>query len=224
MPTSPRLLTPFFLALVVLPALAAAGESATTCHCFTNRTFDPSRPSAADPYVLATARSSVLSAAFSVPKATLVQEVMSGADPDDLWVAFWAGARTGRDAAELVAAKGKAGSWKGALGGASAGKLPPDFRAALARGADARELAAFAVDDVLATRLGARPADLSALRRAGATSPETILSVLLAPRLRVTPEQVLARFRSGKVSWGMLLDEAGLKPKEIDPAVRQAMR
>ncbi len=209
---------------LLAPPVARAGESATACHCFTNRTFDPAKPAAADPYILATARSSVLSAAFAVPKATLVQDVMSGSDPDDLWVAFWAGARTGRDAAGLLAAKGRTGSWKGALEGSSSSRLPAAFRSALDRGAPARELAPCAVDDVLATRLAARPADLAALRAAGATSPEVILATLLAPRLRVSPGEVLARFRSGKVTWGMLLDEAGLKPKEIDPAVRKAIR
>lgn len=221
-PLAPAILAALFALLA--PAGPRAGESATSCHCFTNRTFDPARPAAADPYILATARSSVLSAAFAVPKATLVQDVMSGSDPDDLWVAFWAGARTGRDAAGLLAAKGRTGSWKGVLDGSSAARLPAGFRSALDRSAAARELAPFAVDDVLTTRLAARPADLASLRAVGATSPEVILATLLAPRLRVPPGEVLARFRSGTVSWGMLLDEAGLKPKEIDPAVRKAIR
>jgi hypothetical protein len=51
-----------------------------------------------------------------------------------------------------------------------------------------------------------------------------ILSTLLSPRLRVPPTAVLARFQSGRVSWGMLLDEAGMKPKEIDAVVRRSMR
>ena len=51
-----------------------------------------------------------------------------------------------------------------------------------------------------------------------------ILAALLAPRLRITPVEVLARFRSGKVSWGILLDEAGMKPRDIDAVVRKGMR
>ena len=147
-----------------LPQASARAAPATACHCFTSRTFDPQQPAAADPYILATARSSVLSAAFSVPKA------------------------------------------------------------ALARGGSIGELAGVAVDDVLATHLAADPSVLAALRKAGSSSPEAILSTLLSPRLRVPPTAVLARFQSGKVSWGMLLEEAGVKPKEIDGVVRNAMR
>ncbi len=80
------------------------------------------------------------------------------------------------------------------------------------------------MDDVLAARFAVPVADLAALRKEGATSPEVILSSLLSPRLRVRPAEVLARFRSGKVSWGVLLEQAGLKPKEIDPLVRRSMR
>src|SRR5512137_1204551 len=114
------------LALALLPAHAAA-VSAPACHCFKDRTFDPIRPAAADPYILATTRSSLLSAAFGVPKADLVEAVMTGTDPDDLWVAHWAGARTGTGAGDLLAARQRAGSWQGALAGARAARLGPAF-------------------------------------------------------------------------------------------------
>lgn len=209
--------------LLVAPA-TARGAPATACHCFTNRTFDPKQPSAADPYVLATARSSLLSAAFAVPKADLVQAVMSGTNPDDLWVAYWAGARLSLGPGDLLAARDRAGSWQGALGPPGSRGLPAGFERIRARGGTSAELAGVTVDDVLASRLAARPSDLASLRREGATSPEVILATLLAPRLRITPAEVLARFRSGKVSWGMLLDEAGMKPKDIDAVVRKGMR
>ena len=79
------------------------------------------------------------------------------------------------------------------------------------------------MDDVLAARFAVPVADLAALRKERATSPEVILS-RCSPRLRVRSAEVLARFRAGKVSWGMLLEQAGLKPKEIDALVRRSMR
>ena len=212
-------------ALLAAPTLAWAGpESTAACHCFTNRTFDPAQPAAADPYVLATTRSSLLSAAYGVGKAGLVQEVMTGTDPEDLWVAYWAGARTGKGAQALLAEKARLGSWKAAFGKAGAPGTGPAFQQALSRGGDASRLAAIAVDDVLATRMAVEPATLAALRQARATNAEVVLATLLAPRLRVPATELLERFRSGKATWGMLLDEAGLKPKQIDGAIRQGMR
>jgi hypothetical protein len=214
-----------FAAAVSSPASSrAAVESSVACHCFTNRTFDPASPAAADPYILATTRSSLLSAAYATGKGTLVQEVMSGTDPDDLWVAYWAGARTGLGPEALLARKRSLGRWKPVFDELGTAKVAGPFQKAVARDAAASELAAVAVDDVLEKRLGADRAEVAALRKAGATNAEAVLATLLAPRLRVASTEVLARFRAGQVTWGMLLDQAGVKPKEIDPLVRASIR
>src|SRR5512145_3059565 len=104
------------LALLALPGSALAAPT-VNCHCFRNRSFDPADPPAADPYILANARSSLLSAAFGVPKATLVRAVMTGTPPEDLWIAHWSAARTGREAAWLLGAIAETGSWRAALAG-----------------------------------------------------------------------------------------------------------
>src|SRR6266568_2914768 len=128
--------------LAALPLAVSAAPAGAACHCFTDRTSDPTRPSAADPYILATTRSSLLSAAFGVPKAELVRAVMSGTAAEDLWVAHWAGARLGRLAGTLLEAKAGSGSWKAALAGAGADKLGQGFAKQLGRGASGTELAA----------------------------------------------------------------------------------
>ncbi|HET9553331.1 MAG TPA: hypothetical protein VFP50_10215, partial [Anaeromyxobacteraceae bacterium] len=149
-----RRLLPLLAAALLAPA-AARAEGTGGCHCFQDRTFDPARPAAADPYVLATTRSSLLSAAYGIQKASLVRAVMTGSAPEDLWIAEWVGAKAGRPAAQLLAAREERGSWPAALQGATG--LGAPFEAALAAGGDARSLAALAVDDVLVHRLGADP-------------------------------------------------------------------
>jgi hypothetical protein len=207
---------------LALVAPAASAAPTVTCHCFRNRSFDPADPPAADPYILAATRSSLLSAAFGVPKAGLVRAVMAGTPPEDLWVAHWSAAKTGRAADGLLEALMLTGSWRAALGGLRG--LPPEFEAQLARGAPRANLAAFAIDDVLAARLGAEPGAVRALREVGATSEQVIAASFLAPRLKVRGVDLLARFRDGKATWGTLLREAGLAPEELDAAVRQSVR
>lgn len=214
----PRLLAAL---LALAPASLAVAAPTVTCHCFRNRSFDPADPPAADPYILANARSSLLSATFGVSKASLVRAVMGGTAPEDLWIAHWTAARTGRDADALLAAASEAGSWRAALAGANG--LPPPFEAALARGARPEELAALAVDDVLAARLGADAAALGALRAAGARSEQVVVSIFLAERLKVPAAAVYARFRDGGATWGTLLHEAGLAPEGIEGAMRAAV-
>ena len=56
------------LALVLAP-LPAAAIPAITCHCFTERAYDPALPFVADPYFLATTQNSFFAAAFAVENA-----------------------------------------------------------------------------------------------------------------------------------------------------------
>jgi hypothetical protein len=209
------------LALAALPAAAAAAPT-VTCHCFRERSYDPARPTAADDYILATTRSSLLSASLSVPKGDLVRAVMTGASPDDLWIAHWSAARTGRTAAWLLGSLSETGSWRASLAGTEG--LPPTFLEALGRNEPPSGLAALAVDDVLATRLGAGADALRSLRKAGASSAEVALAIFLAKRLATPAPELLARQRSGRAPWGALLHDAGLEPEGIDAAIRAAVR
>jgi hypothetical protein len=213
---------PLLAALALLAPGGARAAPTVSCHCFRNRSFDPADPPAADPYILAATRSSLLSAAFGVAKAGLVRAVMSGTAPEDLWIAHWSAARTGRPAAWLLDARAETSSWRAALAGTAG--LPAPFAAALARGAPAGELAAFAVDDVLASRLRADPSAVRALREAGATTEQVIVASFLAPRLKAPPSEVLARFRGGKATWGTLLHDAGLAPEQLEEAIRKSVR
>jgi hypothetical protein len=219
-PILAALLCALLAACAPAPALAAP---AVTCHCYRDRAFDPARPAAADPYLLATARSSLLSAAFGTPKRQLVEAVMTGSDPDELWVASWAGARTGRAAEALLAARRAEGSWKAALAGGE-GELGAAFAARLGAGASAAELATLAADDVLAARFGLEVPALRALRDGGATTSELVLAAVLAPSLGQAAPWLLAAVRSGHRSWGQLLDGAGLTPQDLDRLVRARVR
>lgn len=209
------------LALAATPAGALA-EPAGACHCYRDRTFDPARPAAADPYILATTRSSLLSAAFGLDKRSLVSAVMTGTPAEDLWVAHWAGARTGRPAAALLSLRQDRGSWAAALRGLPG--LDGPAATALAGGADAGALAALAADEVLVARLRTAPAALEALRAAGASPEERILASALAHHLGAPTAPLVVQVRSGRTTWGQVLADAGLAPKAMDSLVRRLVR
>ena len=192
------------------------------CHCFRDRTYEAERPSAADPYILATARSTLLSAALGPPKASLVQAVMTGTAPEDLWVAHWVAARSDLSADSLLDARRAKGSWHAALAGAKA--LPAAFARALDGGASDADLAALAIDDVLVTRVRAPAGALLALRAAGASSSEVIVATVLAPRLAIPAPAVLARVRDGGATWGSLLEAAAIAPRDLDDVIRALVR
>lgn len=196
--------------------------STAGCHCFQDRTFEPGRPGAADPYILATTRSSLLSAAFGVPKAELVRAVMTGTAPEDLWIAHWAADRAKRPATALLDARKAKGTWRGALAGAGALGAPVD--AAVARDATAAELAALAVDDVLVSRAKADPASLRAIRSAGASTEETVVATVLSARLGAPVLPLVHQVKAGRATWGSVLSDAGIEPGQLDGLVRGMLR
>jgi hypothetical protein len=210
------------LVLAFAPMAAPSAAPAVTCHCFKDRSFDPAAPASADAYILATSSNSLLSAAFGVPKAGLVRSLMTGTQPADLWIAHWAARKIGRDADWLLDALAETGSWRAALAG-SAG-LPAGFERELAHRSTPSALAALAVDDVLTARLGADPGVLRELRRAGGSSEELVVAVFLAQRLKGDPRELISRVRSGRATWGSLVNDAGMSPQGIDLSMRASLR
>ncbi|MDD2851074.1 MAG: hypothetical protein PHY09_04135 [Desulfuromonadaceae bacterium] len=106
-----------YLALILalfspLPLLAAP---AITCHCFTERTFDPAHPVAADPYFITSAQNSFFSALFATDIHTIVMKKQGGTFSDDLWIAYWIAAKDGvlTPGATLKAKQGK--TWQAAV-------------------------------------------------------------------------------------------------------------
>lgn len=208
------------IVLAVAPALARA-DSAVSCHCYRDRKFELSRPAAADPYILATTRSSLLSAAYAVPKADLVKKAMTGTSADDLWVAHWGAARTGRSSGTMLLDREQQGSWAAVFKGLRAGK---DVEAALAAPEPGAALARLAVDDVLVARLGADAATVGAFRAEGASSEETVLAAVLARHLGAPTLPLLRHVRAGGTTWGQLLHDSGLAPDRLDGLVRSLVR
>ena len=81
-------LLPAGLAVLALTAVAgpAAANPAINCHCFQDRSYDPRRPAALDPYLLATTQNSLLAVVFEVPKRQLVRSKMGGTPNDRIWI------------------------------------------------------------------------------------------------------------------------------------------
>lgn len=219
----PTRLLALALLVAAIPFEAAAVVS---CHCFRDRSFDPARPAAADPYVLATAQNSVLAAVFGLEKKAVVQAKMTGTANEDLWLAHFAAARTGLRPTELLDSRSRAGTWGEALGalGVAPERLGSAFPDLLGRnGADAL-LASAVVDAIAAERLAADPGVVGALRAAGASDAETVAAVVLF-RLTGTPAAGnLEAVRRGAATWGGLFHAAGVEPPAIGDAAARLLR
>lgn len=211
---------PAVLLLLFLPVSGWAA-SAVSCHCFRDRSFDPGRPAAADPYVLATAQNSLLAAAFGLDKGAVVKAKMTGTSGEDLWIAHWVAAKAGLRAADLLDARSRAAGWAEALAslGLPAERLGPRAAGLLRGAAPDPALARAAEEEALHTRLGIDEASLDALAKAGAGPAEAAAAALLARRSGRPPAEVYREVAGGRASWGSLFHRAGIEPSAIEEEV-----
>jgi hypothetical protein len=203
------------LALLLLPlAGAATANSIISCHCFQERAYDPARPQAADPYLLATVQNTFMAAVFDLAKRDLVQAKMGGTSGDRLWVAHYLARGHGVAASTLLAARQRSSSWRGALQAMNLGmpKAGERFAGLLQDDGGEALLAAAAADDILQQRLGIAGSTLERLRFRGAGTAEVIFCAVLAGKSGRSPLDLHEDFTSGRSTWGQMFDALGLQP------------
>lgn len=206
------------LLLIPMPALAIP---AITCHCFTDRSYDPARPALADPYFLATTQNSFFAAVFGIEKKAIVIKKQKGISADDLWLAYWLAARSGADPENLLQEHKNKGSWRMVATGLAipAKSLGNRVAEALKTDVGDERLASTVVDDLLLRFRFHGETELAVLRKAGAGNQELVLAGLLSARTRQPATQLYREVKSSGISWGALLHRAKIAPSEIESEV-----
>lgn len=202
-----------FFALLLLPVSLYAAP-AITCHCFTDRSYDASRPKLADPYFLATTQNSFFAVLFSVDRNTIVMKKQTGVSADDLWIAYWVASESGKKPEVLLSRRAKSETWKEVieplrLPVQSTGKA---FAAEVAGRSSSDSLAGIIVDGVLIRHRMIAPSDLKILRAEWATNQELILAALVSSKSGRSAVQVYRDVKKGVKSWGGLLQAVRVQP------------
>jgi len=207
----------FLLVAVLALPLPARAIPAITCHCFTDRSYDPARPALADPYFLATVQNSFFAAVFNADKKSLVLKKQQGTSADDLWVAYRLASVAGRSPDALLQARLNSDSWQAVSAPfrLTAQALGKRFAAALTARASTARLAEAVVDDLLLHYRLLGEGELLSLRQAGATSQELIIATVIAAKARQPARQIYHEVKSGSRSWGAQLQGARIDPKEL---------
>ena len=186
--TDTRNITITTVALVAIALFLAAfpAPSWGGCHCFKDRSFDPLRPTSADPYVLATARNSLVAAASGMTKGKVVKMRMTGATETEVWLSMYLESARGKEDAASTA-----------------------FTAAEKAG-DREAMAAALANRVLARTYRVDEQVLSGLRAAGANTAEVTLSLLVSDRTGKIPGDIFVEVRDGKTTWGKIVSSLGI--------------
>lgn len=211
------------LALVVLllSPLSVDAMPAITCHCFTDRSYDPAHPTLADPYFLASSQNSFFAAAFNIDKKTIVIKKQKGSSPEELWIAYWLAGRSGRDPDSLLKTRAGKGSWQKVVVSLGLLKQMQGGRAGAALSGNATDVrfADAIVDDLLLRFRFYGEGELNALRKGGAVNQELVLGSLIAAKTRRTATEIHLEVKGGKMSWGGELQGASIDPSDIQKEI-----
>ncbi len=205
--------------------ISAQQAFAVSCHCFKERSFKPAQPASADPYILATARNSLLAAASGIDKGAVVRQRMTGATETDLWLSRYLSTRVDRTADQLLSDRDRSSSWSAALDAVEleTGTLGTAFQEARKAG-EADGMARALADPVLGRGFSAGEPTLARLRDNGANIAETALSLYLSGRLHRTPEKVFEDVTSGKQTWGSLFNSLGIRIDTVGDRIGAAVK
>lgn len=218
LPGSKILLCIGLLFMLPMPAMAIP---AITCHCFTDRTFEPGRPGAADPYFLATTQNSFFALVFNTDKKTVVMKKQQGTSTDDLWIAYWVASKSGTPPENLFREKLRKLSWDEVLAPMrlSTKVLGSRFSSALKAKSSSAHLAETIVDDLLTRYRLHGEAELVAMRQLGASSQELILAAIISARTGRQAKQLFLEVKGGAKTWGQLLQWAQIDTRNMQQEI-----
>jgi len=186
-------------------------DSAVTCHCFRDRSFDPARKFSADDYIRASSFNALLAVHFSIPKRMIVMAKMNGLSENDLVASLHLSARTGRAREAWLNEKGKAGNWVGIF--QRAGVALPSGSV------DDKSLVDAISTALVASHFEVPRARVRQLLDSGLDLRGALLALTLSDVTGRNAGAFAYDIVTRKQSWGEVFHRQGLRPDAVGPLI-----
>jgi hypothetical protein len=213
-------LLPCFLILSTLPP--ASAEQTDRCHCFRDRSYDPSDKFAADDYLLTTSFNSLIAATLGIPKRQIVMMKMKGGiDPDDLLTALYITFATKTPMDLLLSIRENGGSWQSILNSPSlqTKDLSDPVTAKIRTGSTAEDTADLITDAMIRIYYHALPEKINEVRSHDFSNKELALLFALQQQTTTPLKEIIIMSREQGMSWSEIAHQSKLSPSAIGKAI-----
>jgi hypothetical protein len=218
------ILLPCFLILSTLPP--ASAEQTDRCHCFRDRSYDPSDKFAADDYLLTTSYNSLIAATLGVSKRQIVMMKMKGGiDPDELLTALYVTSVTKAPMDQLLSIRENGGSWQSILNSPSLQEedLSDPVIAEIRSGSAAEDTAALITDAMIRIYYHALPEKIKEVRGHDFSNKELALLFALQQQTDTPIKEIITISREQGMSWSEIAHQFKLSPSAIGKAIHGKM-
>ena len=202
------------LFLILCWPITAVAESAVSCHCFRDRTYNPAARFAADDYILATTFNSLIARNFAIPKQEVVMlKMRGGVEQADLLVALQIATTTGADLQDLLAGRKDNQPWQTIIAtpaSAQTDKKEPVLDS-LRAGNSTEQTSQLVADTMLVNLFEIPLIRISELRDAGLDEKEITLLLILAKTTRQPLQKIADLHTKEGRSWSEIAHNFGIE-------------
>jgi hypothetical protein len=210
----------FVLSLIILgPGFTGTvhAESAISCHCFKDRSFNPADTFASDDYILATTFNSLIAAHFNIPKRKIIMVKMNdGVSQDDLLLGLKFSRLTGVDLRKYLRFRKENKTWADIYSSLKDNnkKIRDDklLQKAAKPGMSLTEAGSMVADEVVSKFFAVPHENINSLRKTGLNEREMALVLILAHLRDVKPANLVELSRKKGKSWSEIAHNLGIEP------------
>lgn len=206
--------TAFFFFFLTAPGESGA-ESAITCHCFTERSYNPGDRFGADDYILATSFNSLLARSFHVAKREIVMlKMKQGVGQNDLLVGLKIAGAAKIDLRQLIELRRQGRGWPEIVAGlAMDEKTRQDpLLEAIGSSPSVAEAGARVAGQLIADFYTVPLEVIGMFRQSGLKDKEINLLFILTHAGRRELREIAAMYTEEGRSWSEIADSLGIEP------------